>query len=65
MNNNTGFNAFKALADRIRLSEVTIRKAFSHKPITWKTAVRIANALEVPIECFCIKIDGRYKNGKS
>ncbi len=58
------YNVFHALANRIRLSEPTVRKAFSGQPITWRTATILSNALEVPIECFCVKIDGRHKNGR-
>lgn len=59
--NDTGYNAYKALADRVRLSEPTIRKALSRRPITYRTARRIAEFLSVPIECFRIIEDGRGK----
>ncbi len=63
MNKDTGYTAYKALADRLRLSEPTIRKALSRQPTTWKTAKVISNALVIPLECFYIKIDGRRNNG--
>ena len=64
MNKDNGFSAFKALAFRMGLSEPTIRKAFAGHPTTWRVASRISKTLEIPVECFSIKIDGRYKNGR-
>lgn len=58
-----GFNPYRALADRTRLSEPTIRKAFSREAITWRTAKVLSNALEIPVESFCVKMDGRGRNG--
>lgn len=47
---------YAALADRIGLSERTIRKAFGRDPITYQTACRIAKALQIDPFCFrCIE----------
>ena len=56
-------NPYAALADRIGLSERTVRKAFSRDPITWQTACRIAKHLQIDVYCFrCIEDNrGRKK----
>ena len=57
------YNVIRAIAFRVRLSEPTVRKAFSGQATTWKSAKILSNALEVPMECFCVIIDGRRNNG--
>ena len=58
-------NPFQGIADRCRLSERTVRKAFSRQPITWQTAVRIAKALQIDLGHFRIKVDNRGKKKTS
>ena len=60
-------NAFIGIADRCRLSEKTVRNAFSRKPVTWQTAARIAKALGIDMTHFRIKPDnrGKKKSGDS
>ncbi len=53
------FNAFREIAGKCGLSERTIRTAFSRKPITYRTARRIATRLGIRIACFVIKEDRR------
>ena len=59
-------NAFQGVGDRGRLSERTVRNAFSRKPITWGTAQTLSHVLKIPMGCFRIKEDmrGRNKNRK-
>ncbi len=59
------YSAFHAIGDRCRLSVVTVRNAFSRKPITWATALKLSRLLGIPIECFRLKQDKRgvNKNG--
>ena len=58
------FDFFKAAADKCGFSITTIRTAFNYKPITFRTAKKIASTFGVPIACFNIKEDnrGRRKN---
>lgn len=58
-------NAYKAIADKCRFSEKTVRNAFSRKPVTLQVAARIANNIKIPLECFRIKYDHRGQNKKS
>lgn len=55
-------NAFKCLADKCGLSEKTLRTAFSKKPITWRTACKIARTLGIEVASFRIKDDARGRN---
>lgn len=58
-------NAFKLIGDKCRLSEKTVRSAFSKKPVTWQTACKICNAIDLPTTaCFRIKSDNRGRNKK-
>lgn len=56
-----GLNAFDGLATKTRLSAVTIRNAFSRKPVTYRTAQILAKGLSIPIQCFSVKDDKRGK----
>ena len=56
---NDSLNPYKGIADLCGLSDITIRKAFARKPITYQTACRIANRIKIPVECFRIKADTR------
>lgn len=58
------FDAFKACADRCGLSITTIKTAFMYKPITYQTACKIADNLNIPKECFNIKADSRGRKMK-
>lgn len=61
-----GLNAFDGLSVRMRLSAVTIRNAFSRKPITFRTARILSRGLNIPIQCFSVKEDNRgKKNAKA
>lgn len=56
-------NAYKLIGDRCRLSERTVRDAFSKKPVTMQTALRLCRLLEFDtVNCFTIKPDQRGKN---
>lgn len=57
-------NPYKGVGDKCRLSERTVRNAFSGKPTTWQTANRIARAIGIPIGFFRIKEDNRGRNKK-
>ena len=57
-------NPYMGIGDRCRLSEKTIRNAFSRKPITWHTARIIANALQIDMGHFRIKQDNRGRKKK-
>ena len=58
-------NAYKLIGDKCRLSEKTVRAAFSKKPITWQTARMLARALDFDTtNCFTIKADHRGRNKK-
>ena len=58
-------NVYKLIGDKCRLSERTIRTAFSKKPITYQTALQIAKALDLATtDCFVIKTDKRGRNKK-
>lgn len=52
-------NPYKFIGDQCRLSERTIRTAFSKKPITWTTARIIEKHTGIPTYCFRIKPDNR------
>ena len=52
------------IGDRCRLSERTIRNAFARKPITWHTALVIANLLQIDMGHFRIIEDCRGRNKK-
>ena len=54
-------NPFQGIADRCRLSERTVRKAFSRQPVTWQTAARLSKALQIDLGHFRIKTDNRGK----
>lgn len=58
-------NPFQGIADRCRLSERTVRKAFSRQPITWQTAARLSKALQIDLGHFRIKADNRGKKKTS
>lgn len=59
-------NAYRLIGDKCHLSEKTIRNAFSRKPVTWQTACKIANTLNLPtVNCFRIKPDNRGRNKKN
>ena len=45
-------NAFQAIAINCRLSEDVVRRAFSHKPVYYKTAARIALNLDISPNAF-------------
>lgn len=55
----TGRNPYKGIADKCRLSERTVRTAFSKKPVTWQTARKIALAIGIDMGEFSIKADNR------
>ena len=57
-------NAYQGVGDRCRLSERTVRNAFSRKPITWGTAQMLSHVLKIPMGCFRIKEDMRGRNKK-
>ena len=59
------FDFFKAAADKCGFSIITVRNAFNYKPITFRTAKKIADTMGVPIACFNIKEDLRGKNKKN
>ena len=50
---------YRAIGDKCRLSERTVRTAFIGKPVTWVTAMRIAHAVGIDIREFRIKEDRR------
>lgn len=59
-------NAYKLIGDKCRLSERTVRTAFSKKPITWQTAQTLCRVLGFDTaNCFVIKTDNRGRNKKS
>jgi hypothetical protein len=61
-----GRNPFRGIADRCRLSERTVRTAFSRKPVTWETARKIAQVCGIDMREFAIKADNRgRKKAKS
>ena len=56
------YNPFRAIGDKCRLSERTIRNAFSKQAIPYNTACKIAHAAGgIPIGAFRIKEDRRGK----
>ena len=57
-------NPYKGVGDKCRLSERTVRYAFSGKPVTWHTANKLALAIGIPIQFFRIKEDNRGRNKK-
>lgn len=58
-------NAYRLIGDMCRLSEKTVRNAFSRKPVTWQTACTIVKHLNLPTTaCFRIKPDNRGRNKK-
>lgn len=57
-------NPFQGIGDRVRLSERTVRNAFSRKPITWHTARVLANLLHIDMGHFRIIEDNRGRNKK-
>ena len=58
-------NAYKLIGDKCRLSERTVRTAFSKKPITYQTARLLARTLDFDTtNCFTIKTDNRGKKKK-
>lgn len=59
-----GRNPFRGIADRCRLSERTVRNAFSRKPVTWDTARKVAQACGIDMREFRIKEDNRGRNKK-
>ena len=62
----TGRNPYRGIADKCRLSERTVRTAFSKKPVTWETARKIAVACGIDMREFNIKADNRgRKKSKS
>lgn len=63
MNEEKKLTVIRAIACNVRLSEPTVRKAFAGQPTTWKTARVLSNALNIPMECFCVQVDGRRNNG--
>jgi len=58
-NLDAGRNPYRGIADKCRLSERTVRTAFSKKPVTWETARKIASACGIDMREFCIKADNR------
>ena len=60
-----GRNLYIAIGDKCRLSERTIRNAFSGKAVTWQTAAKIAKALGVDMRELRIKADNRGKKNGS
>jgi len=58
-NLDAGRNPYRGIADKCRLSERTVRTAFSKKPVTWETARKIAAACGIDMREFCIKADNR------
>ena len=56
---------YRAIGDKCRLSERTVRTAFSGKPVTWVTAMRIAHAVGIDIREFRIKEDRRGRRAKN
>jgi len=63
-NERQGINAFTCIAVRCKLSERTVRDAFSRKAITYRTACRISRNTGIAIAAFRIKEDLRGKNRK-
>lgn len=58
-------NVYKLIGDKCRLSEKTVRTAFSRKAVTYQTARLLANALDIDtVDCFVIKTDHRGRNKK-
>lgn len=58
-------NVYKLIGDKCRLSEKTVRTAFSRKPVTWQTARLLARALDIDtVDCFVIKTDHRGRRKK-
>lgn len=55
------FGPYDGLAARFSVSAMTVRTAFSRKPITYRTALKLSRGLDIPVECFCVKIDKRGK----
>lgn len=53
------YGPYNAIGDRLGFSYNTIRAAFARKAITYATALKIANALKIPVESFRIKVDNR------
>ena len=65
-NLDAGRNPYRGIADKCRLSERTVRTAFSKKPVTWQTARKIALAIGIDMGEFAIKADNRgHKKAKS
>lgn len=58
-------NAYKLIGDKCRLSERTVRNAFSGIPVTWQTAQTLAHAAGIPVCGFRIKDDMRGRNKKN
>lgn len=58
----SNYNAYKAIADKTGLSDVTVRAAFARKPITYRTACKIAKHMKIEIAAFRIKYDQRGLN---
>ncbi len=58
-NLDAGRNPYRGIADKCRLSERTVRTAFSRKPVTWETARKIARACGIDMREFAIKADNR------
>ena len=50
---------FTALANMIGVSERTLRDCFNKKPVTWRTARKIAEALDIDMREIVIKNDHR------
>jgi hypothetical protein len=55
----SNYGPYHGIADKVGLSVITVRSAFKREPITYKTAKRLANALEIPVHVFRIKVDRR------
>ena len=53
-----------SIGNLVGLSGVTIRKAFSRKPITFRTAVKISRVLGIPLESFRYVEDKRSRSRK-
>ena len=60
-----GRNPYRGIADKCRLSERTVRSAFSRKPVTWDTARKIAVACGIDMREFRIKEDNRGRKKSS
>lgn len=59
-----GRNPYRGIGDKCRLSERTVRNAFSGKPVTWATARKLAAACCIDMREFRIKEDNRGRNKK-